>query len=152
MYKKGIYVLEVLLEVKIYKIIELLTKTGIFWYYTINMVAGEGFEPSTFGLWARRATWLLHPATRRKKKGYWFWSERPGSNRRPSAWKADALPTELLSPLQSSYIDVKNLFCQYIFLKRMIILYCKIDIDSHLSGWASFAGVCEKLGLERKAL
>ena len=24
-------------------------------------------------------------------------SERPGSNRRPSAWKADALPTELLS-------------------------------------------------------
>ena len=30
MYKKGIYVLEVLLEVKIYKIIELLTKAGIF--------------------------------------------------------------------------------------------------------------------------
>ncbi len=26
-------------------------------------------------------------------------SERPGSNRRHSAWKADALPTELLSPL-----------------------------------------------------
>jgi|GEM_PF-6638232 hypothetical protein len=30
MYKKGIYVLEVLLEVKRYKIIELLTKAGIF--------------------------------------------------------------------------------------------------------------------------
>jgi hypothetical protein len=30
MYKKGIYVLEVLLEVKIYKIIELLTKARIF--------------------------------------------------------------------------------------------------------------------------
>ncbi len=26
-------------------------------------------------------------------------SERPGSNRRHSAWKADALPTELLSRL-----------------------------------------------------
>ena len=26
-----------------------------------------------------------------------FLSERPGSNRRHSAWKADALPTELLS-------------------------------------------------------
>ena len=27
------------------------------------MVAGDGFEPSTFGLWARRATRLLHPAS-----------------------------------------------------------------------------------------
>ncbi len=27
-------------------------------------------------------------------------SERPGSNRRHSAWKADALPTELLSQLE----------------------------------------------------
>ena len=62
------------------------------------LVAGEGFEPSTFGLWARRATWLLHPATGNEKWRFLFWSERPGSNRRPSAWKADALPTELLSP------------------------------------------------------
>ena len=29
-----------------------------------------------------------------------FLSERPGSNRRHSAWKADALPTELLSQMQ----------------------------------------------------
>ena len=28
----------------------------------IKMVAGTGFEPVTFGLWAQRATWLLHPA------------------------------------------------------------------------------------------
>ena len=28
-----------------------------------NLVAGAGFEPTTFGLWARRATRLLHPAT-----------------------------------------------------------------------------------------
>ena len=27
------------------------------------MVAGAGFEPTTFGLWARRATELLYPAT-----------------------------------------------------------------------------------------
>ena len=26
------------------------------------MVAGAGFEPTTFGLWARRATRLLQPA------------------------------------------------------------------------------------------
>ena len=29
----------------------------------IKMVAGAGFEPTTFGLWARRATRLLHPAS-----------------------------------------------------------------------------------------
>ena len=29
----------------------------------ILLVAGKGFEPMTFGLWARRATRLLHPAT-----------------------------------------------------------------------------------------
>ncbi len=27
------------------------------------MVAGTGFEPVTFGLWARRAARLLHPAS-----------------------------------------------------------------------------------------
>ena len=27
------------------------------------MVAGGGFEPPTFGLWAQRATKLLYPAT-----------------------------------------------------------------------------------------
>ena len=41
----------------------------------------------------------LYPwATSAKKK-----SERPGSNRRHSAWKADALPTELLSLLLCWY-------------------------------------------------
>ena len=31
-------------------------------YYWIVRVAGTGFEPMTFGLWARRASRLLHPA------------------------------------------------------------------------------------------
>ena len=31
-------------------------------YTTEPLVAGEGFEPTTFGLWAQRATELLHPA------------------------------------------------------------------------------------------
>jgi len=29
------------------------------------LVAGTGFEPATFGLWAQRATGLLHPASKR---------------------------------------------------------------------------------------
>ena len=50
MYKKVFYMLEVLLEVIIYQIISFIPLAGISLYYTINMVAGEGFEPSTFGL------------------------------------------------------------------------------------------------------
>ena len=38
-----------------------------------NMVAEAGFEPTTFGLWARRATGLLHSAI--------WWCRKPGSNR-----------------------------------------------------------------------
>ena len=30
------------------------------------LVAGAGFEPATFGLWARRAAWLLYPAILRQ--------------------------------------------------------------------------------------
>ena len=29
----------------------------------LGIIAGVGFEPTTFGLWARRASRLLHPAT-----------------------------------------------------------------------------------------
>ena len=28
----------------------------------LGKIAGAGFEPATFGLWARRASRLLHPA------------------------------------------------------------------------------------------
>ena len=50
-----------------------------------------GLEPMTSSLPRMRSTNLATPA-------YWIYlSERPGSNRRHSAWKADALPTELLS-------------------------------------------------------
>ena len=38
-----------------------------------------------------------------------LWSGRPGSNRPPSAWKADALPNELL-PLLLIYYILKNYF------------------------------------------
>ena len=47
------------------------------------------FELVTSSLPRKRSTPELH-----RQKNL---SERPGSNRRHSAWKADALPTELLS-------------------------------------------------------
>ena len=34
----------------------------ISYYFVVVLVAGAGFEPTTSGLWARRATRLLHPA------------------------------------------------------------------------------------------
>ena len=44
-------------------------------------------------------------------------SERPGSNRRHSAWKADALPTELLSRVLVSGCKYTMFFdsCNYFF-------------------------------------
>ena len=57
-----------------------------------------GFEPVTSSLPRKRSTPELH---RLKTK-----SGRPGSNRRHSAWKADALPTELLPQL--SLKSIKN--------------------------------------------
>ena len=41
------------------------------------------------------------------------WSERPVSNRRPSAWKADALPTELLSLSEMPILVADKRICQY---------------------------------------
>ncbi len=46
---------------------------------------------------------------------YKKWSGKRGSNSRHSAWKADALPTELF-PQQNNFIK-SFIFCQYIFLK-----------------------------------
>ena len=43
------------------------------------------------------ANFRLHKYRTAKKHSSISQSERPGSNRRHSAWKADALPTELLS-------------------------------------------------------
>ena len=40
---------------------DLKTDSELLFYYVL-LVAGAGFEPATFGLWARRATKLLHPA------------------------------------------------------------------------------------------
>ena len=48
------------------------------------------FELPTSSLPRKRSTPELHRLNQKE-------SERPGSNRRHSAWKADALPTELLS-------------------------------------------------------
>ena len=58
-----------------------------------------GIEPKTSSLPRKRSTPELHRLVKL--------SERPGSNRRPSAWKADALPTELL-PLLKFEISFKN--------------------------------------------
>ena len=64
------------------------------------------FELVTSSLPRKRSTPELH---RQKKE-----SERPGSNRRHSAWKADALPTELLSHIISKFhFIIECLACEY---------------------------------------
>ena len=59
----------------------------------IKMVAGTGFEPATFGLWAQRATGLLHPAINYQE--WWAWVD---SNYRPHAYQACALTNWATGP------------------------------------------------------
>ena len=66
----------------------------------------SGYEPDEL---PDCSTPLLEMRTGR----YEFWSERPVSNRRPSAWKADALPTELLSLYEGLIVVVGKRICQY---------------------------------------
>ena len=53
-------------------------------------------------------------------------SGRPGSNRRHSAWKADALPTELLSLIDAAkiiaFFDLTRVFLKKI-VKTFLVLY-----------------------------
>ena len=58
-----------------------------------KLVAGTGFEPATFGLWAQRATGLLHPAS--KLYRWWAWVD---SNYRPHAYQACALTNWATGP------------------------------------------------------
>ena len=66
----------------------------------------SGYEPDEL---PDCSTPLLEMRTGRHE----FWSERPVSNRRPSAWKADALPTELLSLSEWLIVVVDKRICQY---------------------------------------
>ena len=56
----------------------------------------KGFEPLTPSLPWKCSTPELHWPLKKIAPGFKNWSGRRDSNSRPSAWKADALPTELL--------------------------------------------------------
>ncbi len=60
------------------------------------------------------------------------WSGKRGSNPRPSAWKADALPTELLPPLHKPILDDNTL------LLNIFLTLRKLKIDSFLFSFLSF--------------
>ena len=65
-----------------------------------HLVAGAGFEPTTFGLWAQRATKLLHPAISiiikmAEKEGF-----EPPRRFRPAGFQDRSLQPDLgISPL-----------------------------------------------------
>ena len=135
MFKKVFYMLEVLLEVIIYQIISFIPEAGINWYYTINMVAGEGFEPSTFGLWARRATWLLHPATRGIMKESISGARDRVRTGDPQLGRLMLYQLSSSRLILSIILDAKPAFCQYIYFREV---YFVIKIMGAVSG-------CEKI-------
>ena len=79
----------------------------------LQLVAGEGFEPSTFGLWARRATWLLHPATRGINSNRYLERE---TGFEPATLSLEGWCSTNWATLASSFIlEAITAFCQYIF-------------------------------------
>ena len=63
-YEVGSLVLLMMFVTLLRELLENWTTTGasVCDAVLFQLVAGAGFEPTTFGLWARRATMLLHPA------------------------------------------------------------------------------------------
>ena len=86
------------------------------------MVAGDGFEPTTFGLWAQRATKLLYPAILTFKQ---FMAEKEGfeppRRRRPPGFQDRSLQPDLgISPKSldnEMIISYKINKSQYLFKK-----------------------------------
>ena len=62
------------------------------------LVAGEGFEPTTFGLWAQRATGLLYPAIKQKNIGGGKGIRTPAPLTRPPGFQDRSLQPDLGIP------------------------------------------------------
>ena len=77
-----------------------------------QLVAGEGFEPTTFGLWARRATKLLHSAIllMAEKEGF-----EPPRRCRPPGFQDQSLQPDLgISPntFNKTNYNIQLICCQ----------------------------------------
>ena len=90
------------------------------------LVAGEGFEPSTFGLWARRATRLLHPATKRKIEEYLISGARDRVRTGdPQLGRLMLYQLSYSRLISSIILDAKPAFCQYNYF-RVVYFVIKI--------------------------
>ncbi len=74
------------------------------------MAQRTGLEPATLGVTGRYSNQLNYRCTKFNVKAWWALT---GSNRRHSACKADALPTELSALTTSSFVRciIENLYC-----------------------------------------
>ena len=89
------------------------------------MVAGAGFEPTTFGLWARRATRLLHPALFIFfSKLYFFWCRGPESNRYDVWPSQDFKSCASACSATPAYICKSLVFGFYFLLISKLWFYC----------------------------
>ena len=120
-------------------------KKGVkpYWLNSLNLlVAGAGFEPATFGLWARRATELLHPAFR-EEEYIRFW-DIVKKNRQQATfylfkrWPAPCLLTVDVAggaTIESSYSPmVKLLFARFpnFFRKFSCLSVNSVFLESQL--------------------
>ena len=88
-----------------------------------SLVAGTGFEPATFGLWAQRATRLLHPAI-------YFWWAWVDSNYRPHAYQACALTNWATGPHLVTNLQSRNKYQKtYYYLETHLVIKRTIKFD-----------------------
>ena len=107
-------------------------------YTTEPMVAGAGFEPTTFGLWAQRATRLLYPAITIFHRFFNFWWLFKWRRKRDSNPCADFSTSRFSRPVPSTRLGYSSLFkwCLRSDLNRYELLHSQ-DFKSCASTYSA---------------
>lgn len=78
-------------------------------------------------------------------------SGRPGSNRRPSPWQGDALPTELLPQSETTWIRTRNQHRIRVLHDRRATVPWPLAQESHLDQPPLWGRACRTAGSPRRA-
>ena len=137
----------------------LLYRLSYLGIHTNVWVAGAGFEPTTFGLWARRATRLLHPAMISHYSTFFLnmqWAEVDSNHRSKlqQIYSLSPLATRESAHLKRSIWNWLILILKINWEKPMIGLEpitCWLQISCS-ANWATSAYQMGPIGLEPMTL
>ena len=107
--------------------------------FLLTLVAEAGFEPTTFGLWARRATRLLYSAIFNGASG----RTRTGTGLLPQDFKSCV---STISPPRLTYRDNIYIIIFFIFCQEKILVPKKGFEPSTLRVWTACSSQLSYLG------